>query len=73
MASKGSATASQKKLNLIVSDEKTPAVKLQPGMKLDVVSVSLVQPTLKAARARAARLCGGTDTCLALVEVGSKA
>jgi hypothetical protein len=69
MASQGS----QKKLNLIVSDEKKPAVKLQPGMKLDVVSVSLVEPTLKAARARAARLCGGTDTCLAVVEVGRKA
>jgi len=73
MANQGAATASQKKLSLIVSDEKKPAVKLQPGMKLDVVSVSLVEPTLKAARARAARLCGGTDTCLAVVEVGSKA
>ena len=71
MASK--ATTSQKKLNLIVSDEKKPTVKLQPGMKLDVVSVSLVEPTLKAARARGARLCGGTDTCLAVVQVGSKA
>ncbi len=73
MASQGAATASQKKLNLVVSDEKKPSVKLEPGMKLDVVSVSLVAPTLKAARARAARLCGGTNTCLAVVEVGQKA
>jgi len=32
MANKGSATASQKKLSLVVSEEKKPAVKLQPGM-----------------------------------------
>lgn len=70
MAKKGSATASKKKLKLIVSDDKKPSVKLDAGMRLDVVSVSLVEPTLKPSRARAARLCGGTDTCLALVEVG---
>ncbi len=61
--------ASENKLNLIVSDDKKPAVSLEKGMKLNVVSVSLVEPTLKPSRARAARLCGGTDTCLALVEV----
>jgi len=71
MANQGA--ASQKKLNLIVSDEKKPAVKLQAGMKLDVVSVSLVEPTLKSARARGSRLCGGTNTCIAVVEVGPKA
>ncbi len=71
MANQGTATASKKKLNLIVADEKKPSVKLEPGMRLDVISVSLVEPTLKPSRARAARLCGGTDTCLALVEVGS--
>jgi hypothetical protein len=69
MASKGTASASKKKLNLIASDDKKPAVKLEKGMKLEVVSVSLVEATLKPSRARAARLCGGTDTCLALVEI----
>ena len=71
MAKQATATASKKKLKLVVSDDQKPSVKLEKGMRLDVVSVSLVEPTLKPSRARAARLCGGTDTCLALVEVGS--
>lgn len=70
MAKTTKATASKTKLNLVVSDEKNPSVNLKSGMRLDVVSVSLVEPTLKPSRARAARLCGGTDTCLALTEVG---
>jgi hypothetical protein len=33
-----------------------------------VVSVKLAGPTLKGAKPIAARLCGGTNTCIALVE-----
>jgi len=54
-------------LRLVVSNDPKPAVQLEPGMKLDVVAVSLVTPALKPAGALAARLCGGTSTCLALV------
>jgi hypothetical protein len=65
-------TQSPKKLRLIVSDEKSPAVELKAGMKLDVVAVTLIEPTLKKSKAVAARLCGGTSTCLALVDVGDE-
>jgi hypothetical protein len=70
MAKQSKASASKKKLNLIVSEDPKPSVALKAGMRLDVVSVSLVEPTLRPSRARAARLCGGTSTCLALFEVG---
>jgi hypothetical protein len=59
-----------RKLTLIVSDEKQPSVALKPGMKLDVVSVKLADPKLKPPGAAGARLCGGSGTCLALVELG---
>ena len=55
------------KLTLIVSDDKNPKVGLKPGMKLEIVSVRLAEPTLKSTKV-AARLCGGTSTCVALVE-----
>jgi len=56
---------------LIVSDEKKPQVTLKPGMKLEVIGISLLDPQLKKARPGAARLCGGTSTCLALVDLGT--
>lgn len=56
------------KHTFIVSSEKTPKIALRPGMRLDVVSVKLAGPTLKGAKPIAARLCGGTNTCIALVE-----
>lgn len=61
--------AAAKKLTLIVSDDKKPSVMVKAGMKLDVVAVSLVTPDLKRAKPIAARLCGGSDTCLALIEL----
>lgn len=67
--SKSVSTSKKKSLNLIVSDEKLPTVKIKAGMKLDVVSVTIIEPTLKKSKAHAARLCGGTSTCLALVEI----
>lgn len=57
------------KHTFIVSNEKNPKVSLKPGMKLNVVSVKLANPSLKAPKAVAARLCGGTTTCLALIDV----
>lgn len=55
--------------HLIVSDDQNPAVRLEPGKKYEVVSVILSDAELKAAQPNAARLCGGTSTCIALVEL----
>jgi hypothetical protein len=55
-----------RKIVLIVSDEKTPKVRLKPGQKLEVVQVMFADPDLKKAPAVAARLCDSTDTCQAL-------
>jgi len=60
------------KLKLIVSDEKNPTVNLKPGMKLNVTTVELLAPSFKPAKAGAARLCGGSGTCVALVEIGDQ-
>jgi hypothetical protein len=57
------------KAHLIVSDEAEPAVTLKPGMRFEVVATTVVDAELKASNKVAARLCGGTSTCLALVEV----
>lgn len=55
-------------LSLIVSDEKNPKVALKPGMKVEVVTVRLADEALKPAKV-GARLCGGSGTCLALIDV----
>lgn len=70
---KDKTTASAANMKLIASDDKNPQVSLKPGMKLQVVGISLADPQLKKARPGAARLCGGTSTCLALVELGTPA
>jgi len=59
----------RRKMKLIISPSKRPEVKLKKGARLKVVAVSLVSPTLKRPKAIAARLCGGTNTCLAMVEL----
>jgi hypothetical protein len=58
-------------MRFIVSDEKSPSIALKPGMRLDVVSTSLVGPNLKPLRNIGARLCGGSGTCMALVDLGT--
>jgi len=55
--------------HLLVSDEAEPAVKLKPGMRFEVHALTVVDPELKASDKVAARLCGGTSTCIALVKV----
>jgi hypothetical protein len=67
MAKKASRPASR--IQLIVSDEEKPAVQLQAGMRFEVVSVPLVDPSLRPAGAVAARLCGSSSDCLALVAI----
>jgi hypothetical protein len=58
-------------VRFIVSDKKTPQVPIKAGMRLNVTSTMLVGPDLKRVKNIGARLCGGSGTCLALVELGS--
>jgi hypothetical protein len=55
--------------HVIVSDDEEPKLALKPGMRFEVHATSVVDPNFKASTAVAARLCGGTTTCLALVEI----
>ena len=65
-------SASSSKKSAKKGTSKPKSAGLATGMRLEVMSLSLVEPTLKRARARGARLCGGTNTCLALVDVSTK-
>lgn len=64
--------ATSRSLRFIVSDEKSPSVALKPGMRLDVVSTVLVKPDLTRIKNIGARLCGGSGTCMALVDIGTE-
>lgn len=68
MKKSGGRTA-KSNLKLIVSEEKNPEVKVNAGTKFQAIGVTLVNPQLRSAGPVAARLCGGTSTCLALVEL----
>ena len=60
----------QTQIQLVVSEEKEPRVALKPGMKLEVVAIQLVDPTLKPSVPTAkATLCGGSFNCVAIVEL----
>lgn len=56
-----------RRVQLIVTDDPKPAVTVEPGTVLEVVSVALVTPSMSPAGPLGARLCGGTSTCLALI------
>jgi hypothetical protein len=56
-------------VHLIESDDAAPSLKLKPGMKFEVHLSSVVDAELNPSDKIAARLCGGTSTCLALVKV----
>jgi|HubBroStandDraft_6_1064221.scaffolds.fasta_scaffold00139_19 hypothetical protein len=59
-----------KKVNLIVSEDKKPLGSVKVGQKLQVVAVSLSGGKAGSVKkAIGARLCGGSGTCLALVDV----
>ena len=62
--------ASSKKTKFIVSDKKNPEVALKPGMKLHVTTVQLVGRDLRPLKKIGSRLCGGTSTCVALLDIG---
>jgi hypothetical protein len=57
---------------LVVSEDENPKVQLQTGMKFQVVTLRVVDETLKNPGKVAARLCGGTNTCLALIDPDPK-
>lgn len=74
MAKKKKARRTQQKADpakgqLIVSDDQNPAIALKPGMKFEVVTVSVKEGERLKPSKTAARLCGGTSTCLALIAV----
>lgn len=56
-------------MKFIASSEKAPKVEIQAGMKFKVEAIELVDATLKPIKKGAARLCGGTSTCLALIDI----
>ena len=60
----------KRELNLVQSRSRTPKVRLEPGMRLEVVGISLVDEKLAQVAAEGSRLCGGTSTCLAIVHIG---
>jgi hypothetical protein len=61
--------ATKNSLTLIASDSKNPVGKSKPGTKLQVVSVALAGSASGKRPKIGARLCGGTSTCLAVVEI----
>lgn len=61
-------------VKLIVSDDEQPTVQLKAGMRFEVVSVSVVQSNLTDlvdSDRIGARLCGGSGTCLAIVDIAT--
>jgi hypothetical protein len=64
-----SAAGKHPKVHLIESDEPEPALKVKLGMRFEVRATTIVDTEMKPAKKVAARLCGGTTTCLALVEL----
>ena len=62
-------TTPKTNIQLIESDDSNPSVPVQPGFKFEVVSVSVVEAETAKPTKLAARLCGGTSTCLALIKV----
>lgn len=59
----------QKKITLIVSDSPNPSISVSAGHRFEVVTVDMHDASTQKPAAMAARLCGGTSTCLALIDV----
>ena len=55
-------------IRLIESDEQNPRIVAEPGTRIEVVGIELISGETQKPRKMAARLCGGTSTCLALVK-----
>ncbi|CCE12116.1 hypothetical protein BRAS3843_940020 [Bradyrhizobium sp. STM 3843] len=61
--------ASGTKAYLIVSDDKEPEVALKSGKRFEVRTLEVVDPKLNPSQKIAARLCGETSSCQALIEI----
>jgi hypothetical protein len=59
-----------KRMTLIASDDKKPAVSVKAGQELHVTTIAIQGPNTAKLKKVSARLCGGTSTCLALMDVG---
>lgn len=57
-------------VHLIESEDSAPTIQLKAGMRFEVRTTRIVDTSLRPSQKVAARLCGGTSTCLALVELG---
>jgi hypothetical protein len=71
MSAKNKSNAPQR-IKLIVSDDEKPEIRGKQEGGHEVVSVSLVEPNLEKSSRIGARLCGGTSTCVAIVDVGEE-
>ena len=60
-----------RKLSLVAAKEKKPSVTVKAGQEFRVTAVTLQGPEVAKLKKAAARLCGGTSTCIALVDIGS--
>ena len=58
-------------VKLIVSDEERPMIRLQPGLHVRVEEFGLLDENLEIPKI-GARLCGGSGTCLALIDIDTK-
>jgi hypothetical protein len=56
-------------VHLIESDDLSPSITLKSGMRFEVKTTQVVDGALQPSQKIAARLCGSTSTCLALVEL----
>jgi len=65
--------AKKQTMTLIADKEKSPKVELKAGQQLKVVSVKIAGPQLAKMKRVGATLCGGTSTCLAVVDIESEA
>lgn len=59
-------------VTLIASDDESPLIRVKPGTRFEAVSVSIVTPEMTESAQIAARLCGGTSTCVALIDIGAE-
>ena len=58
----------ESKITLVVSDDPSPRIEVRTGTKIEVVAVDFMESETSKPAKVAARLCGGTSTCLALIE-----
>ncbi len=58
-------------MRLVLHKDATPKVELRPGMKIQVEEIELLGGTAAQLKKIGARLCGGSGTCLAIIDIGS--